>query len=195
MPNYYKLRERVLEILNSQLPNGLYYHSVNHTLNVLKTCNKYIKRQRIPKDDARLLRIGALAHDIGFIVSNQNHEAHGAAITEELMKSYGFVQSDIKIVKGLILATKVPQSPKTELEKILCDCDLDYLGRSDFYSIGNLLFEELKFYSIVKSEAQWEQIQIDFLEKHHFHTKFAIKYRQPHKERRIEELKNPNSKA
>ncbi len=111
------------------------------------------------------------------------------------MISYGFGKKQIEVVKGLIMATKVPQSPKTELEKILCDCDLDYLGRKDFYEIGNLLFKELKFYSIVKTKAQWDQIQISFLEKHHFHTEFAIKYRQPHKEKRIEELKNPNRKA
>lgn len=189
MQGYYKLRKRALEILNTYLPKGLYYHSVNHTLDVLKTCDKYIKRLDLPAEDAKLLRIGALTHDIGFIVSTQNHEEHGAAITADLMISYGFGKKQIEVVKGLIMATKVPQSPKTELEKVLCDCDLDYLGRNDFYEIGNLLFKELKYLSVVKTKSEWNQLQIGFLEKHHFHTEFAIKNRQPKKEKRISELK------
>ncbi|MGB5371061.1 MAG: hypothetical protein WBN18_11585, partial [Flavobacteriaceae bacterium] len=69
------------------------------------------------------------------------------------------------------------------------DCDLDYLGRSDFYEIGDLLFKELKFYSVVKTKSEWDRLQIRFLEKHRFHTEFAIKNRQPTKEKRIAELK------
>ena len=37
----------------------------------------------------------------------------------------------------LILATKVPQKPKNKLEKIICDADLDYLGREDFDNISD----------------------------------------------------------
>jgi hypothetical protein len=42
------------------------------------------------------------------------------------------------------MATKLPPNPKNLLEKIICDSDLDYLGRSDFIPVSNTLFEELK---------------------------------------------------
>ena len=48
------------------------------------------------------------------------------------MTQYGYSENHIKIVKGLINATRVSQNPKNHLEKILCDADLDYLGRSDY---------------------------------------------------------------
>ena len=35
----------------------------------------------------------------------------------------------------------------------------------------------------------WNKIQISFLEKHEYHTDFAIDKRQPEKDKRIAELK------
>ena len=87
------------------------------------------------------------------------------------------------------MATKVPQTPKTLLEKMICDIDLDYLGRSDFYKISNYLFEELKVTRGLTSKNEWNKIQVKFLEAHEYHTDFAIKKRQPEKEKRIEEIK------
>ncbi len=188
MQGYYKLRKKALEILKSQLPKELYYHSINHTLDVLKNCNYYIKREKIDSHIAKLLRLGALLHDIGFTVSNDRHEERGNKIAEKLMKAYGFPQKDIDIVKGLIIATRIPQLPKNELEKIICDCDLDYLGRSDFNPISNDLYKELKFYSRVKTKLEWNKIQIKFMQAHKYHTQFALKNRKPHKEKRINEL-------
>lgn len=189
MKGYNKLRRKALEILNSQLPEELYYHGIHHTMNVLKICNNYIKRDKINSYDAKILRLAALLHDIGFSVSNVNHEETGRDIATELMNNFGFSQKEIFTIQGLILATKIPQSPKTELEKIICDCDLDYLGRSDFYRISDHLFKELKYSDVVNSKLEWNKIQIKFMEEHKFHTNFAIKHRQPLKEKRIDELK------
>ena len=189
MKGYNKLRRKAVEILNSQLPKELSYHSIEHTLNVLKTCNNYIKREKIENHKAKLLRIAALMHDIGFTISNKDHEETSKDIAEDLMKSYGFPKKDIDIVKGLILATRIPQFPKNELEKIICDCDLDYLGRSDFYIISDQLFRELAFSPITKTKLDWNKFQIKFMEAHKYHTQFALKNRQPYKETRIAELK------
>lgn len=79
------------------------------------------------------MRLGALLHDIGFTVSNINHEEHSVKISRELMRECNFNSLDTETVVNLIYATRIPQHPKNELEKILCDADLDYLGRSDFY--------------------------------------------------------------
>lgn len=195
MKGYYKLRKKALEILKTQLAKELYYHGMDHTLDVLKTCNYYIEREKVGRHDAKLLRIGALMHDIGFTISNYEHEETGKKIANTLMKSYGFPSKDIQIVEGLILATKIPQTPKNKLEEIICDSDLDYLGRSDFYPISNHLYKELKFLSMVDTKSDWNKIQIKFMERHHYHTKFAIENRRPNKEKRITELKEMVKKS
>ena len=105
------------------------------------------------------------------------------------MSELNFSKEDIQIVNGLIKSTKVPQRPQTVLEQIICDVDLDYLGRDDFYPISNLLYRELKAFSMVSNLNDWNKIQIRFLENHEYHTDFAINNRQPEKEKRISELK------
>lgn len=189
MKGYINIRKKILEILGTELPKELYYHGLHHTIDVLNVCNQYIKREKLDRHASKILRLGALLHDIGFTVSIDEHELRGAEIAERLMLEFDFTQTDIDAVKGLIMATRIPQSPNNILEEILCDSDLDYLGRGDFKVISNQLFKELKFNDVVSDVSQWNMIQIKFLELHQFHTLFAKKNRQPQKEKRIDELK------
>ena len=110
-------------------------------------------------------------------------------MAQELMYKHNFDSNDIEVVNQLILATEVPQNPKNHMEEIICDVDLDYLGRSDFYEISEQLFKELVAYNNIGSKREWNKTQIKFLENHKFHTDFAKKNRQPQKEKRIMELK------
>ena len=189
MTGYLKLRRKVLNLLRTELTNDLRYHGIAHTLGVLKVCNDYIRREKLSSEESKLLRTGAICHDLGFTVSYDDHEEHSVIIASDLMKQYGYSQKNIKVVIGLINATKVPQSPKNHLEKILCDADLDYLGRSDYNKISDLLFQELNAFGQISSREEWREIQISFLEKHQYHTPFARKNRQPGKERRLHELR------
>ena len=189
MKGYLKLRRKALGLLNSRLSKKLYYHDVKHTLDVVNVVNQYIKRENIDNQSAYLLRIAALLHDLGFTDTNVDHEEKSAEMAEELMLEFGFSKNHIKIVQGLIRATRIPQSPKNQLERIICDSDLDYLGRNDFYEISNRLYKELKAASMVFNKTHWNKAQIKFLEAHKYHTAFAQKNRQPKKEMRIIEIK------
>lgn len=189
MKGYNKIRKEILGILHTKLPKGLYYHGLHHTLDVLKVCNQYIKRGNFDDHTSKILRLGALLHDIGFTVSINDHELRGTEIAEELMTKYDFSGKDIDRVKGIIMATRVPQNPLNFLEEMICDADLDYLGRIDFYAISNQLFKELKFNSVLSTKLEWNKIQIKFLGAHKFHTDFAKRNRQPEMEKRIEEIK------
>ncbi len=188
MKGYLKLRRKALYILRSELSDQLTYHGISHTLDVLHVCNLYIRREKLKREKAKLLRIGALCHDIGFIVSNEQHEKKSAKLAAKLMSKYGFSKKQISTVRALILATRIPQSPKTYLEKILCDADLDYLGRNDYYEISNKLYQELRAFELISDKEEWKKHQIQFLEAHSYHTPFAKKNREPLKQQRILEL-------
>lgn len=189
MKGYYKLRRTIIDILNSKLSEDLHYHGVHHTLDALKTCKVYLRQNPINTHDAKLLRLAVLFHDIGFTETTHDHEQKGVEIAKRMLTDYDFPNEDIDVIMRLILTTKIPQQPKTLLEKIICDVDLDYLGRSDFYEISDQLFRELKALSVINNIDEWNKIQIKFLEAHSYHTDFAIKNRQPQKELRIKELK------
>lgn len=192
MKGYLKLRRIVLKELENGLPKHLTYHNLEHVLDVLDVCNQYIKRGNIKGDDAFLLRIGAIVHDMGFLKSNINHEEVGAEMASEIMSSLNMDQEQIEVVRGLILATKIPQNPKTELQKIICDSDLDYLGRNDYPEISKRLYMEFKSTNVVKTDEDWKNLQISFLTKHEFHTPFAKKHRKPKKQTWLQKIADDN---
>jgi predicted metal-dependent HD superfamily phosphohydrolase len=182
MKGYLSLRKYVLNKLKADLPAHLTYHGIDHTLDVLEVCEQYIRRLNLGEEERYLLRIGALVHDMGFLVGPSNHEEVGAAMSSDLMLKLSMNESQIEEVRGLVLATKIPQSPKNELQKIICDADLDYLGRDDYPQISQRLYEEFKFMKVVQTDEDWKQLQINFLKAHYFHTPFAIAKRAPKKQ-------------
>jgi HD superfamily phosphodiesterase len=189
MKTYREIRAFVLELLSNELSPNLTYHGVHHTLDVLGVVDDYIRRDKIPVEEAELLKVGALLHDIGFINTYTNHEEEGVRIAKDLLKNYGLSKAEFSVIEGLIMATKVPQKPATHLEKIICDADLDYLGRNDFEKISESLFQELQNQDILHDRDNWNRIQVKFLEQHSYHTEFARKHRQPEKAKRLEEIK------
>lgn len=189
MKGYIELKNKALKILDTQLSDTLYYHGIDHTMDVLNVVEDYIQREGLNDTDSCLLRLGALYHDIGFTVSNEDHEKYSADIARDHMQAQGMEEGHIQVVEGLIAATRIPQHPKNKLENIICDADLDYLGREDFWTISNNLFDELKAFGKIDDKSEWNKIQITFLEKHAYHTEYALKNRQPGKLERIKELK------
>jgi uncharacterized protein len=91
-----------------------------------------------------LLKTACLFHDIGFTISGQDHEERGCEIAEEVLPDLNYDSDQINRIKGMIMATKIPQTPNNKLEQIICDADLDYLGRDDFFSIGDTFVSRVK---------------------------------------------------
>jgi uncharacterized protein len=132
----------------------------------------------------------ALFHDSGFIETRDGHEAESCIIARQHLPSYGYQPVEIELICDMIMATRIPQSPQTYLEEILCDADLDYLGRDDFFSLSKRLFNELSFEGLVKDENEWDRQQTDFMEGHHYHTSNSVKLRQSKKEEYIKLVKS-----
>ncbi len=89
----------------------------------------------------------------------------------------------------MIMATRLPQSPKNYLEEILADADLDDLGRDDFFIIGDKLFLENTIYGDDIDPHEWRLKQLEFMQKHHYFTKSAINLRQAKKDANLERIK------
>jgi uncharacterized protein len=188
--NYSPEEKFILQKLENELPGNLTYHGLHHTLDVFNAALEIAKEENISEAEKRLLRIAVLFHDAGFTGIYKNHEEKGCEMVKEYLPSFGYSNEEISAICGMIMATQIPQSAKTKLEKIICDADLDYLGRNDFNSISNKLFEEMKLYAHVHNEKEWNDIQKNFLEKHHYYTKFGLINREPQKQKHLQELKN-----
>lgn len=178
----------IINQMRDKIPSRLKYHSLDHTLAVLKSIQSSSRRAGVNGEDLRLLLTAAAYHDAGFLNTYKNHEEESCSIARTHLPKFGFSEDQIEKVCGMIMATKVPQSPNTHLEKLLCDADLEYLGGDDYFTISNRLYEELHLNGHPISEEEWKKIQINFLEQHHYWTDWAIKNLTPNKEKVLQSL-------
>lgn len=186
---YERLYADMMLKLKEGLSPNLYYHGVHHTIDVLAALTHISKNENIGGEQLVLLKTAALLHDSGFTETYTNHEEAGCRITRQMLPDYGYSAQDIEIICGMIMATKIPQTPDNKLEEIICDADLDYLGRDDFYPISHSLFKELVFRGVLTDENEWNKIQIKFLSHHQYFTATCQNQREANKQQRIEEIK------
>tara|TARA_R110002072_G_scaffold182301_2_gene338460 strand:- start:4234 stop:5781 length:1548 start_codon:yes stop_codon:yes gene_type:complete len=188
--NYRNAEKYIVKRLSSELPDGLFYHGIHHTMDVCEAVERIAIWEGVKGEELYLLKTAALFHDAGFIHSYESNEPIGAEMAKEMLPSFGYTEEQIEQVIQLIGATKVPHNPKSHLEEIMCDADLDYLGRSDFFPKAATLKQELvKFGKIGEEEEPWIQMNINFLSAHKYFTESSKKRRKPEKLKRIEELK------
>ncbi len=170
---YDEVSEVVLNRLAQELPARYTYHSVHHTRDVVSSVEVIGEACGLSQSDLSLLRVAALFHDTGFLLQRSKHEEMSCVIFREYAGPFSLNEEDMKKVEGCILATKIPQNPNTLLEMVICDADLDYLGRSDFEPIAEQLFQELNACDEVVDRNQWNTIQVNFLSKHKYFTEFS----------------------
>lgn len=189
--DYRAAKAFILNKLRAELSDQLTYHGLHHTLDVLKMASELCDSEGVDGREKVLVKTAALFHDSGF-VKNQHagHEAEGCLLVREHLPQFGYTETDIEQICEMIMATKIPQSPKTLLDRILCDADLDYLGREDFFVIGGTLFEELQQYHLIGDEQAWNKLQVSFLGAHRFHTQTNQAVREPVKRRYLEDLQD-----
>jgi exopolyphosphatase/pppGpp-phosphohydrolase len=172
------------------LPKSLNYHNLEHTKEVLETSEMWGKLEKLNEKEFLLLKTAAVYHDIGFAIAYKEHEQRGAQFVIEYLYNWEYNPEEIGIIAGMILATKIPQNPKTKLQRILCDADLDNFGREDFFVKGELLKTELHNHGIEIPQKDWYEHSLKLLEEHHYFTPSARKFRREGKEKNIAKLKN-----
>ncbi|OFY29852.1 MAG: guanylate cyclase [Bacteroidetes bacterium RIFOXYA12_FULL_35_11] len=186
---YSDLEEMLFSKLEKGLPKNLYYHNFKHTVDVTAQVEILGRYESISEADMLILKTASLFHDSGFMIGYDDHELLGMKLARETLPQYKYTPDQIKAVCDLIYATKFPPQPKNLLEQIICDADLDYLGRHDFIPNSQNLFRELYERNKIKTMEEWNKMQIKFLEGHQFYTESARKLRDVNKNKQLEELR------
>jgi hypothetical protein len=184
------LQEQILDKLEKELPPSLFYHNIKHTVDVVTQVELIGLGESVTDEELLLLKTAALFHDAGHTISYDNHEYFGCLVAREMLTEYCYTTAQIDTICDLIMSTKLPPKPANKLERIMCDADLDYLGRSDMIPVSNLLFMELKERSKIKSMKDWNSLQVKFISGHQYFTETARKLREVNKQLQIERIRN-----
>ncbi len=186
---YQQAYEYIINRMTKEISPAFYYHNVPHVLDVLDSAIRIAKAEKISDSDLELLKVAVLFHDSGFIKSPINHEATSCVFALDYLPGIGYSSDEIDIICKLIMATRVPHQPESLLEEIICDADLDYLGREDFFTTGNKIFRELFEQGNIEDEKAWNELQVKFLSAHRYFTATSIASRQEKKDSHLEQVK------
>ncbi|MCE2495483.1 MAG: HD domain-containing protein [Flavobacteriales bacterium] len=189
MADFEGAKKHILRHLEENLPEHLSYHSVDHTLDVYAVAMDLSEHYGLDPADRQILATAALLHDVGFVLTYEGHEKKSVAYAREVLPKFNYSSEQIDRIADLILSTQVPQSPKSQLARILCDADPDYLGRKDFFVTGSRLFHEFKTLGFVGNEQDWNKLQQRFLESHDYHTDYSKERREPVKQMHLEQVR------
>ena len=168
--NYEVAYKMIEDFLINHLPKEYTYHTIHHIRDVVEQSERIAKKEKINKEDIADLKLAAWLHDVGYIWEPARHEARGAEYATTVLNAMDFPAQKINKINGMILATKIPQSPKNILEQIICDADLDYLGREGYEENSLLLLQEMRLKKEI-TDVDWLKIQDQFLSKHAYFTK------------------------
>ena len=188
-PDFARAQEYAYARLASELSPLLTYHSFWHSrTEVLEAALRLARAEAVASPDLALLRTAVAFHDLGFVEQATGHELIGMRIAGAVLPEHGFSQAQISVIQGLILATRVPQTPRTPLEQVMADADLDVLGRPDFFQRGADLRQEQAALGRPAGDLEWNRGQLQFLDAHHYFTAAARALRDAQKARNRTEL-------
>ncbi len=189
MIKYKNIYGSIFKRLEDNLDENLKYHNLEHTHLVLGRAREIAEIEGVSEREFILIEIAAVYHDSGFLVSRQEHEKRGCELARVELIDEDFTQDEIESICRMIMATRIPQTPTNQLERVLVDAVLYYLCTEDYDKYSNFLYAELKFFNHALSDEDWKQIQIKFLETHQYTTDFAKDHLEPAKKLHLERIK------
>lgn len=188
--NFTGARDYIVEKLSGLLPPDLYYHGINHTVqDVTSAVKQHATMAGVNGEELLLLETAAYYHDCGYLKQYYFNEPVAVNIAAEVLPGFGYSKGQIEVIGRIIMATQLPQKPDGFLEEIMCDADLDSLGRDDFFITSHCLRLELAAYGQPTNVYEWYEKQLAFLESHTYFTDVARAARDAGKKRNIEEIK------
>jgi uncharacterized protein len=169
--NFEGARDYAIRRLENELSPDLTYHCLKHTIEeVVPAADRLAREEKIGADERLLLLLGAYYHDLGFIYQRQDHESISIQLAEQALTMFGYTNKQIAIIRGIIKATRIPQSPSNLLEMIIADADLDYLGQAYFWERSSDLRSELANFGEEFINEEWYAYQLKFIQSHHYFT-------------------------
>ncbi len=187
--DFVRAKDYIVEQLKAGLSPLYYYHSVGHTLDVLKAVDMLIKEEGVTNSEQMdLLRTAAVFHDAGFLRRYDKNEVEAASMVADLLPRFGYAADQIATIQRCIMVTVLGAVPVDQLEAIMKDADFDYLGRDDYWDISIMLRKEWEGVGIKKTDKEWFELQIKFLSGHEYHTGAAKRLREPVKMQHVRNL-------
>lgn len=166
------------------------FHNLEHTLEVVASAKEIADQSDLNEDETESVIIAAWLHDIGYEQGHENHEDVAAAIASNSLAEWGATPARIAAITEAIVATKMPQQPKSMVSKVLCDADLYHLSSPQCEESGNKLRKEWRSLGFKDmTDEEWLQFNVQFMESHRYHTPYGQTVLEQKKKKNIKQIK------
>lgn len=188
-------RHEVTELLTQKVRPEFVFHSLDHTESVAEACSQMADYYNLNDEDRYVLMLSAWFHDTGYTSGRaEGHEEVSVQIATQFLTAHNVPETIIQRVSSCIRATHMPQSPISNVEKILCDADLLHLATDDFKAMNQLLKQERENLLGQKiSKKDWRKDNIKFLEGHKYFTEYGQEHLEPRKHENLAALAKKKS--
>jgi len=189
-------RNYVTEMYVHKVKPEFVFHNLDHTEDVAEACSRMSDHYHLKEDERFILMLAAWFHDTGYSLGNAaGHEEESVRVATDFLSAHAVDDSTIQKVSSCIRATKMPQSPVSQIEKILCDADLFHLSTDDFKARNQLLKQEQEMLLGHKiSKKDWKKNNIQFLQSHKYFTDYGQQVLEPKKQENLAGLQKGKSK-
>ena len=184
-------REFVKDIFQNKVSKSFKYHNMDHTEQVVRAAEEMADYYQLQPEDRNAVLIAAWFHDTGYSKGEAaGHEEESGRIAADFLASRNVDDITIQRITSCIKATRMPQSPVSLVEQILCDSDLYHLATDDFKARNALLKQEqeaLLGHKIAKKE--WRKNNVQFLETHKYFTQYGKENLEPKKHENLNDIR------
>jgi predicted metal-dependent HD superfamily phosphohydrolase len=184
-----QVRQYVVNIYNTKINASFLFHNLDHTKQVVRACELLADFYALDDEEKLPLYIAAWFHDTGYSGGTaKDHEYLSQKIAASFLEGkadHAFITK----VNRCIDSTRVPQSPSSQIDMILCDADLFHLGTDSFDERNKLLRKEINKLGDKKiSKKDWHKKNLDFLQHHQYFTSYGKEKLEPIKQKYIEDI-------
>lgn len=184
------LQTEALEYLGTWLESCYTYHNVQHTLEVCNAVAEFGSAAALEPEEYEILRIAAIFHDFGYLSAPEDNEALAWQYMQDFLHRWSLPPELGERANELILETVFPYHPVTALGELLCDADIEYIGRSAFTDRALQFRNELQLLGKCFDDRQWWSMELDFLRQNSFFSPECRRSRTAGRIKNIEEVQN-----
>ena len=139
-----KIKSFIEKEFTEKLPQSRTFHSLNHTINVVKAVRNICQNTKMSNKHKLCLEIAAWIHDYGHVSTYYGHEDISAEMAEKFLRKENFPEKEIPCIKQFINSTKIDCTPNSIEEKIIRDADLIHIGQVSYFDHLACLRKEWK---------------------------------------------------
>lgn len=176
-------------LMNTQLSANHFFHNWHHTCNVVRGVQVIGESMSLTAEEEEIVVLAAWFHDSGHINKCIGHEEESKKIAREFLLNNEYSSEKMEKILQCIDATKIPQSPKSILEEVICDADLHHLSATDYLKELEFLRQEWALIAQIHyPEKKWVDLNLKFLKAHKYFTNYGKEKLETGKQQNIQRL-------